>query len=391
MQPVQIMPKVYWVGAIDYQLRYFHGYLTPRGTTYNAYLIVDEEAVTLVDTVKKPFFDQMLERIRQVVDPECIDHLVINHVEMDHAGSIPSLLQVAKNARSFISPRGKKALERYQAAPDKLEAVPTGHELKTGKLTLKFVHTPMVHWPDSMVTYVPERKLLLPNDGFGQHIASPERFVDEVGYDKVLEEALKYYANIVMPYGDQVKGVLDTVRELPIEMIAPSHGLIWRSHIGDIVEEYTKWATHQTEKRALIVYDTMWGSTEKLMYALRQGLEDKGIPTVIRSLQANHISDIMPDVLRSRLILLGTPTLNNGMLPNMGEFLTYVKGLRPKQRIGFAFGSHGWGGQGARQTHEAIEEMGWDAPLPVLATQYLPDAQELEKARATAHQLADML
>jgi flavorubredoxin len=249
----------------------------------------------------------------------------------------------------------------------------------------------MVHWPDSMVTYIPEEKLLLPNDAFGQHIASIERFDDELGWDVVHEEAAKYYANIVLPYGDQVNKALDVVSQLPIDVIAPSHGVIWRSFLPRILQVYRRWANHETGKKALIVYDTMWGSTKKIALALQDGLEDAGIPVTIRFLQTSHISEIMPDVLVSKAILIGTPTLNNGMLPSVSAFLTYLKGLRPKNRIGFAFGSYGWGGQGAKEVKAFMQSMGWEVPLDVVNLQYVPGEDELEAVRETGRKLGEVL
>ncbi|SHJ05308.1 FprA family A-type flavoprotein [Desulfofundulus thermosubterraneus] len=390
MQPVEIKTKIYWVGGIDWDLRYFHGYLTPRGTTYNAYLIVDEKIV-LVDTVKHYLFDEMLSRIKKVVDPAKIDYLVVNHVEMDHSGSVPKIMDLAPGAKIVTSPQGKKGLERHYKRNWDFVVVNSGDELNIGSRTLKFVHTPMVHWPDSMVTYIPEEKLLLPNDAFGQHIASIERFDDELGWDVVHEEAAKYYANIVLPYGDQVNKALDVVSQLPIDVIAPSHGVIWRSFLPRILQVYRRWANHETGKKALIVYDTMWGSTKKIALALQDGLEDAGIPVTVRFLQTSHISEIMPDVLVSKAVLIGTPTLNNGMLPSVSAFLTYLKGLRPKKRIGFAFGSYGWGGQGAKEVKAFMQSMGWEVPLDVVNLQYIPGEDELEAVREMGRKLGEVL
>ena len=289
MQPVEIKPNVYWVGGIDWDLRNFHGYVTPRGSTYNSYLIIDDK-ITLVDTVKHYLADEMLDRIRAVVDPEEIDYVLVNHVEMDHSGSMPMVMEVAPNASIVTTSKGKKALEMHYGKDWEYMIVKTGDELKTGSRTLKFVETPMVHWPDNMVTYVPEDGLLLSNDAFGQHIASTERFVDEMGWDIVREEAASYYANIVFPYGDQVNKALDVVETLPLEMIAPSHGLIWRSHLTELLREYRKWAGNETDRKALIVYDTMWGSTKEMALALQEGLEACGVPVTMKSLQTNHIS-----------------------------------------------------------------------------------------------------
>ncbi len=390
MQAIQVKPGIHWVGGIDWDLRYFHGYVTPRGSTYNSYLIVDDKVV-LVDTVKHYLADEMLSRIASVIDPEKIDYILVNHVEMDHSGSVPKIMEIAPNAKIITNAKAKRGLERHYKKEWDYVIVKSGDELNIGSRTLKFVETPMVHWPDNMVTYVPEEKLLLSNDAFGQHIASAERFVDELGLDVVLENAASYYANIVFPYGDQVLKALDVVENLPIDIIAPSHGLIWRSFIPTIVKHYRKWASNQAGHKALIVYDTMWGSTEKMALALREGLEESGVPVTMKFLQTNHISQVVPEILDAKLVLVGCPTLNNGMLPSVAEFLTYVKGLRPKNRVGFAFGSYGWGGQGAREAEMILKEMGWDVPEPFVNLQYVPDEKELENLKEVGKRLAEVL
>jgi len=242
-----------------------------------------------------------------------------------------------------------------------------------------------------MVTYLPEDKLLLPNDAFGQHIASSERFDDEIGWDILKEEASKYYANIVLPYGDQVKKALSTLSGLDIDMIAPSHGVIWRSLIPKILEVYGKWANHETEAKALIVYDSMWGSTEKIAFMLREGLEEKNIQVTMRNLKTNHISDVMTDVITTKMILIGSPTLNNGMLPSVGAFLTYIKGLRPRNRIGFAFGSYGWGGQAVGEIEKVMKELKWELPVEGVNIKYIPDEDELKKVKDTGNELGKKL
>ena len=263
LNKVEIKPDIYWVGGIDWDIRNFHGYLTQRGTTYNAYLIIDKK-ITLVDTVKHYLFDELFSRIKEIVDPSKIDYIISNHVEMDHTGSLPKLLRFCPNAKIITSTRGEKGLKRHYKKDWDFQVVQSGDTLNIGKRTLHFVHIPMVHWPDSMVTYIPSDKLLLPNDAFGQHIASSERFDDELEWGMLQEEAAKYYANIVMPYGDQVKKALAALGELDIDMIAPSHGIIWRSYIPQILKEYHKWAAYESDDKALIVYDSMWGSTEKM-------------------------------------------------------------------------------------------------------------------------------
>jgi len=390
LNKTKIKPDVYWVGAIDWDIKNFHGYIIPRGTTYNSYLIMDKK-ITLVDTVKHYKFDEMITRIKEITDPKKIDYVVSNHVEMDHSGSIPKLLDIIPNVKVITSAKGEKGLKRHYKKDYNFQVVNSGDTLNIGKKTLHFVHIPMVHWPDSMVTYIPSDKLLMPNDAFGQHIASSERFDDEIEWGILKEEAAKYYANIVMPYGDQVKKALDSLSSLDIDMIAPSHGVIWRKNISKILQEYKIWANFETEKRALIVYDSMWGSTEKLAYKLMEGLMEIGIPVAIRNLKNTNISDIITDVLTSKLICLGSPTLNNGMMPTMSGFLTYMVGLRPRNRIGFVFGSYGWGGQAVGQIRKAIEDLSWDFPAENLNINYIPDEKEFEEMKKIGKEIGNKI
>jgi len=390
LKKVEIKPDIYWVGGIDWDIRNFHGYSTNRGTTYNSYLILDKK-ITLVDTVKHYLFDEMLSRIKELVDPIKIDYIVSNHVEMDHSGSLPKILEVCPNATVLTSTRGEKGLKRHYKKDWKLKVIKTGETLNIGKRTLHFVEIPMVHWPDSMVTYIPSDKLLLPNDAFGQHIASSERFDNQIEWGILKEEAAKYYANIVMPYGSQVEKALEALSDLDIDMIGPSHGIIWRSLIPKILEEYKKWASYETEDKALIIYDTMWGSTEKIAYALRDGIEETGIPVTIRNLKNTHISDVITDVITTKLILLGSPTLNNSMLPSMGGFLTYLKGLRPKNRLGFVFGSYGWGGQAVSEIEKILKDLAWDIPFKSVNLNYIPDKKELIEVKKIGKKLGNYL
>jgi len=380
LNKIEIKPDIYWVGGIDWDLRSFHGYNTPKGTTYNAYLIIDNK-ITLIDTVKHYLFNEMINRIKEIVDPSKIDYIISNHVEMDHSGSITKLLEFCPNAKIITSTRGEKGLHLHYKKELNLKVVNSGDKLNIGKKILTFFHIPMVHWPDSMVTYICSDKLLLPNDAFGQHIASCERFDEELEWGILKQDAAKYYANIVMPYGDQVKKALEMLTKLDINMIAPSHGIIWKKYLSNILKEYSKWANFETENKALIVYDSMWGSTEKIAYALYEGLEETGIKVTIRNLKNTHISDIITDVLSSKFILLGSPTMNNTMLPTMGGFLTYLKGLKPRNRIGFVFGSYGWGGQAVGEIEKILRELSWDLPIKSLNINYVPNENDLKNTK----------
>jgi len=378
MKAVKVTENVYWVGGIDWRLRNFHGYLTQRGSTYNAYLIVDEK-ITLIDTVKHYLYDEMLERIASVIDPAKIDVLISNHVEMDHSGGVPKLVEALGNPELYASPKGVEGLRAHYGDLT-INAVKTGDTLSIGKRTLSFVNTPMVHWPDNMVTYSAHDKILFSNDAFGQHLASAQRFDDEYPVEIVYEEAKKYYANIVLPYGNQVKKALGAVGGLDIEVIAPSHGLVWRKHIPQILEKYTKWSANETDEQAVIVYDTMWQSTEKIARSIFSAFDSKNIPAELICLQDTHISDIMTQLITARYICVGSPTLNSNMLPTVGAFLTYFKGLAPKNRIGLAFGSYGWGGQGTAIIEKELLSCGFTM-LDTIKCKYIPSDDFLSSAQ----------
>ncbi|MCK4912432.1 MAG: FprA family A-type flavoprotein [Candidatus Omnitrophica bacterium] len=380
MKAVEIKKGIYWVGGIDQGLEDFHGYRTQRGSTYNAYLIFDEKIV-LVDTVKHYLHDEMLARISSVIDPAKIDYIVSNHTEMDHSGCLPKITKVANKAIVVASPNGQKGLGKHFDQEFNFKVVNSGDSINIGKRNLQFVLTPMVHWPDSMVTYIPEDKLLLSNDAFGQHIASSERFDDQLDFDIVIQEATKYYANIVFPFGAQVKKALQALSGLEIDMIAPSHGIIWRKNLGEIIQKYKGWADNTTEERAIVVYDTMWGSTEIIAKTISNVFINKGIPAELLNLKKNHISDIMTKVLTAKYICVGSSTLNNSVLPTVAAFLNYMQGLGPKNRIGLGFGSYGWGGQSIAQIQEVLKSCGFQL-LDSIKVQYVPKRQALAELSA---------
>lgn len=379
MKAIKLCDDIFWVGGIDWDLRNFHGYLTQRGSSYNAYLILDEK-ITLIDTVKHYLVDELMERISITINPSKIDYIISNHVEMDHSGSIPMLMEKAPNASIITSPNGEEGLKAHFKGEYPYQIVKTGDTLSIGKRSLKFLLTPMVHWPDNMVSYMPEEKILFSNDAFGQHIASAERFDDEFPLDITLEEARKYYANIVLPYSPQVKKALEAASQLHIETIAPSHGLIWRKHVPEILREYKKWSSNTTEKKAVIIYDTMWHSTEKMAFAMRDAFEEKGFSVMLFNLQNNHISDIMTHVIIAEYICVGSPTLNKNIMPSVASFLTYLKGLSPKSRKAFAFGSFGWGSISVKQIDSYFKDLGFEV-LDCFEVKYLPSDEKLEEIR----------
>jgi flavorubredoxin len=380
MEKVELKKGIYWVGAIDWNVRDFHGYSTPFGSTYNAYLILDEKNV-LVDTVKAPFYLEMLGRISEIIDPAKIDIVISNHVEMDHSGSLPQIIERIGSPLVVTSERGKKGLEKHYEQSWRFKTVKSGDTLWIGHRTLAFVEAPMLHWPDSMFTYIKEDQLLLPNDAFGQHFASSQRFEDEVG-NEVMRHAAKYYANILWPLAPLILKKVDEVVKMgiPIDMIAPSHGLIWRRDPHRIIQAYVEWSQGKTAKKVLVIYDTMWGSTEKMAKAILKGLIEEGADARLLHLRSNHRSDIIEEMLDARGILLGSPTLNNGMFPTMGDFLTYLRGLRPKGKIFGLFGSHGWGGGAMKEMRRHLEMEKFEIWEKELHVQFVPNSEELNGA-----------
>lgn len=377
MNCVEVKKGIYFVGAVDWNVRSFHGYSTNRGATYNAYLIIDEK-ITLIDTVKAPFAEELIKRIAAIVDPEKIDYIVSNHVEMDHSGAIPEVMKVCKNATIVTSaPSGLKGLQAHYGTDYKYLAVKAGETVSLGERSLTFVATPMLHWPDNMVTYCPEEKILFSNDAFGQHFASSKHFDVDVNLEEVFQEAKKYYANILMLYGKQAGKALEIVRTLDLEVIAPSHGVIWTKHIPDILQKYEEYATSEAKDKAVIVYDSMWHSTEKMAHAILEGFARKGIETKLYDLKENHVSDIMTEVLDCKYIAVGSPTLNNNMMPTVAAFLCYMEGLHPVDKKAFAFGSYGWGGQGIVKINDKLKEIGLDVICDPIKTTYIPSDEAL--------------
>ena len=378
MKAIKIKENIYWVGAIDWSMRSFHGYQTGRGTTYNAYLILDEK-ITLIDTVKESFRKELLERVSSVIDPAKIDYIISSHVEPDHSSGIPFMANHCPKATIITSqPNGLKGLTaRYGSLS--YQAVKAGDTLSIGSRTLSFVPTPMLHWPDSMVTYCPEEKILFSNDAFGEHLATSHRFDDENDLATILFEAQKYYANILMPFGKQAQTALKALAALPIELIATGHGIIWRSHIKEILDCYERWSKGEVEDRAVVVFDSMWHSTELMANAVTEAFRQKGIPAALYDIKVNHLSDIMTDVFTSKYLAVGSPTINNQMMPTIASFLCYLKGLAPKNHKAFAFGSYGWGGQSIGLVEEELKAAGCEICLEKIRIANIPNEEQLDE------------
>jgi anaerobic nitric oxide reductase flavorubredoxin len=390
MGKVTLAEGINWVGVVDWNLRDFHGYVTRRGTTYNAYLIQDEKTA-LVDTVKYTFSNELLRNICEIIDPAKIDYIIINHVEMDHSSSLPMIAEKAKKATIIASERGKDAITEHYGEDFKIQTVKTGDTLKLGKRTLQFVEAPMLHWPDSMFTYIAEDKILMPNDAFGQHLASVQRFDDEVDEHVLMEEAATYYANILMPLAPLITRKIQEVVQLGIApaVIAPSHGIIWRSNPSKIIQAYLDWSSGAAAKRkVVIVYDTMWGSTDKMARTIAEGAASEAVDVKLLKLRASDQTEAMTEILEAKAVVVGSPTLNNQMFPTLSSFLTYATGLKPKGKLWGFFGSYGWGGGAVKSMAETAKKAGFDVLEPSVEVKYVPDAEDLKKCFEFGRQIA---
>ena len=377
----QIKKDLYWVGAIDWNLRDFHGYQTEKGSTYNSYLLMDESPI-LFDAVKAPFVDEALERIASIIEPSKIKYIVVNHVEMDHSGGLSAFIDKIRPEKILCSEKAKEALLLHFHRPDwPYQVVKSGDRVNVGKHNISFIETPMLHWPDSMFSYIEEEKVLISSDAFGQHFATSKRFDSEVDHAEVIHQAGKYYANIILPYSNLVQKLLKSVHDsgLKIDMIAPDHGVIWKDHVAEIIKCYNDWSLPKLKRKAVLVYDTMWKSTEKMIFAAAEGLISKGVETKVMKLGENHRSDVITEMLDSSAVIVGSATLNNEMMPSMADMLTYIKGLKPADRVGFALNSYGWSPTVLKKLNAELIASGINVVDDGISVKYVPEKKDLEK------------
>lgn len=381
----EIMKKIYWVGIRDWELRKFHGeeYSTQRGSTYNSYLIKDQKTV-LVDTAWEPFKEEYVARLDKAVGLKNIDYIVANHSEVDHSGSLDLLLSHIPGTPVYCTQNGAKMLKKHYHKDWNFQVVKTGDTLKIGEYELLFIEAPMLHWPDSMFTYVKGASLLMPNDAFGQHYVTSQLFNDQVDQCELYQEALKYYANILTPFSKMVRQKIDQFKSLnlPVDMIAPSHGVIWRDNPLQIVEKYYEWAGDYQENMVAIVYDTMWKGTKKMAEAIAQGLEKEQIPCrLIHGAKTDH-TELMAAVFKSKGLLVGSSTINGGILSSIAAFLEAVKGMKFKNKAGAAFGTYGWSGESVKLISQGLEDAGIKLVQEGIRFQYNPTEEELEQCVA---------
>jgi flavorubredoxin len=379
---VELKDGVYWAGVVDWNIKKFHGheYSTHRGTTYNCYLIVDEK-VALVDTVWGPFSQQMIENIKKIIDIKKIDYVIANHAEVDHSGGLPELMKLIPDATVVVSEKGNESIFKHYHENWKFKVVKSGESISLGKNNLVFIAAPMLHWPDSMFTYLTGKNILMPNDAFGMHYASSGRFNDEVDIIEVYQEAIKFYANILTPFSDLVIRKIEEFKKLniPVDIIAPSHGIIWRKDPLQIVNKYYEWAFQKNDGSVVIIYDTMWNATEKMAKAISEGLEMEGVKFKLFNMAVSDRNDVLTEVFKTKGIIIGSPTLNNGLLPTIKPILEDLKGLKFKNKVGAAFGSYGWSGENIKLIEENLEKARIKKLQEGIKLKWQPTKEELDQ------------
>jgi flavorubredoxin len=392
-QAIKLTESVYWVGAIDWEIRNFHGYNTSRGTTYNAYLIMGDEPI-LVDTVKAPFYDEMLSRIKSIIEPSKIKYIISNHAEMDHSGSLPQTIATIKPEKVFASKMGVKALAEHFNCDLKITEINNGETLNLGNSQLTFLETRMLHWPDSMFTYFANDKFLFTQDGFGMHLATTKLFAEENNRDILHYEASKYFANILLPYANFVTRLLTQFKQmdLKVDIIAPDHGPIWRNNdVNFIIDLWGKWAKQEYYSKAVIIYDTMWNSTAKMARSIADGIYTENVEVKLLPLTTIHRSDVATEILEAGALLIGSPTLNQQIFPTVADVLTYLQGLKPKNLIGQVFGSYGWGGEAIKILTEHMTKLNIEPIGEAINVKYVPTNNDLVTCRNLGINIAKQL
>lgn len=378
----KLTEKVTWVGKVDWELEMFHGdeLSTTRGSSYNSYLVRDEKVV-LIDTVWSPYDKEFVRNLKAEIDLNKIDYIIIQHAEIDHSGALPELMREIPETPIYCTANGKKIIQGHHHADWNFMTVKTGDTLDIGGSTLTFVEAPMLHWPDTMFTYMSGENILFSNDAFGQHYATETLYNDRADNCELYEEALKYYANILTPFSARVTKKIEEVLsfELPLDMICTSHGVIWRDNPAQIVEQYLKWANDYQENQITIVYDTMWQSTRLMAEAIATGImvADPAVVVKLQNVAKQDKNDIVSEIFKSKAILAGSATINNRYLSGMGGLLEMVKGLKFKNKKAAVFGSYGWSGEGNKLLAEDLSQAGFEIVTEGYRTLWVPDEAAL--------------
>ena len=390
----KIKNNVYWVGKTDWELRKFHGneYSTHRGSTYNSYLI-REEKIVLIDTVWMPFSKEFVENLSKEVDLDKIDYVIANHAEIDHSGSLPELMEKIPNTPIYCTANGVKSLKGHYHKDWNFKVVKTGDTLDVGNgKQLIFVEMKMLHWPDSMACYLTGDNILFSNDAFGQHYATEFMYNDLVDQNELYAECIKYYANILTPFSALVDKKIKEVLALniPIDIIATSHGVIWRDNPTQIVEKYLAWANNYQENQITILYDTMWDGTKRMAEAITKGIReiDKKVNVKMYHIAKTDKNDIITEIFKSRIIIVGSPTIGGGILSGVAEILEMIKGMRFKNKKAASFGCYGWSGESIKIIKEHLEKSGFSVINDGIRALWNPDDESLEKCVEFGREIA---
>lgn len=381
-----INDKITWVGKTDWELKKFHGdeFTTTHGSSYNAYLIKDEKNV-LIDTVWLPYDREFVSKLEEEIDLNTIDYIIIQHGEVDHSGALMELMEKIPNVPIYCTANGIKSIKGQYHKDWNFIPVKTGDTLNIGENTLTFIEAPMLHWPDTMFTYMDKEKILFSNDGFGQHFASEFLYADEVNQDELFEQAITYYANILAPFSIMVTNKMKEIlaMNLEINMICPSHGVIWRrkEDIEKIIEKYMEWAENYQENQITIIYDTMWNDTRKMAEAIAAGIQkiDKKVTIKLMNTAKDDKTEVLTEVFKSKMILVGSPTVNNGYLHSIAGILEMIKGMKLKNKKASAFGSYGWSGEAVKLIQEELKKAGFEIINEGIKMMWTPDEEGTAK------------
>ena len=359
-----IKPGVTWVGKVDWELRKFHGeeYSTHRGSSYNSYLIQDEKTV-LIDTVWLPFSQEFVHNLEKVVNLSSIDAIIVNHGEQDHSGALPELMRHIPDTPIYCTANAVKSLKGQYKQDWNFNVVKTGDKFNLGAKEITFVEMPMLHWPDTMLSYLSEDHIVFSNDAFGHHYASELMYNDLVDQNELYAECIKYYANILTPFSKMVTKKINEIvaLNLPIDMICPSHGIIWRKNPLEIVEKYVQWAANYKENQITIIYDTMWGGTRRMAEEIAAGIHSADSNVVIKIYNSSRTdkNDIITEIFKSKAIIAGSPTVNRGILSSLAGLLEEAKGLAFKDKKAAVFGTYGWSGESPKVLSKLLSEAGF--------------------------------
>lgn len=390
---IELMKDVSWVGKVDWELRSFHGneYSTHRGSTYNSYLIQDEK-IALIDTVWTPFGEEFVEALRKEVPLEKIDFIVANHAEVDHSGALAELMKYIPQTPIYCTKNGTKSLQGHFHQDWNLVPVKTGDKLNLGKRDLIFIEAPMLHWPDSMFCYLTKNNILFSSDAFGQHYATHLLYNNLVDQAELFQECIKYFANILTPFASLVEKKINEFvsLNLPLDMICPGHGVVWKDHPLQIVDKYMGWSKNYKENQITIVYDTMWNGTRKMAEAIGQGITAADEKVVLKLFNISHSdkNDVVTEVFKSKAVLFGSPTINRRILSALAGFLEEIKGLKFKDKKAAAFGTYGWSGESIKIINDSLAEAGFELLNDGIKSFWNPDQRQLEECEKFGKEFA---